>query len=93
MATQTREQYSKHEKWLEATPAAKEPEGTAARPKARETGLTSRAADMVRRGFLDLQLFLSSFLPPYTAAFRHPRSLSAKEKAEREMDLMGFYNI
>ena len=88
MATQTKEQYSKHERWPEATPAAKEPGGTAARTKGRKSGLASGIADEVRRGFLELQMFLSSFLPPYGTVVRHAKDLSPQEKAYREMDLL-----
>jgi hypothetical protein len=90
MATRTREQYLENQQCPKAYQAVTEPKRTSERTKGRKAGLASNIAGEVRRGCLELQMFLSSFLPPYGPAFRHPRSLSAREKAEREMDLLVF---
>jgi hypothetical protein len=88
MATRTREQFLKNERYPEALRAVKQSERTAERIQARRAGLARRIADEVRRGLLDLQMFLSSFLPPYGTVFRHSKDLSPQEKAYREMDLL-----
>jgi len=90
MATRTREQYLKNESYPEASQLVKQPARTAGWIQARRAGLARRIAGGVRRGLLDLQLFLSSFLPPYGTVFRHSEDLSPQEKAYREMDLLVF---
>jgi hypothetical protein len=90
MVTRTREQHLKNERYTEALRAVKQSDRTAEGTQARRAGLARRIADGIRRGFLDLQLLLSSFLPPYGTVFRHSNDLSPKEQAEREIDLTGF---